>query len=484
MDYESTDILGSSSLPVRHPPSAKWSGFSKTAFFLALLLAAYVGAVRAWEALLKWREKSYRLSMRRRHGIPDNDHRPFNVAYAAVLRARREEEVANNRVHRVDVDQFYAEADQQVASVESNIRQRNSQYRNAEPAWSTGTTSGLPGRFNPLAADSRYMPSSSGLPSSSSHTPNFADRYNPNPAPPPPVVRFADEIEDAGLPRRGNLNNTSSSPRKHQKRALEDYEVESDVPENPKKTRVEGDEFIDGDEDAEWLPRQKRGEKRMMREEDVDDDEEDAGRPGRRTRGKRARKVSLENQDVFMASDDNADDDMDVDDEDEWRDGRPAARGKKRDAGSTFEEDEEAEDGDQAQKTRRKRRTVGKRKSDAGAQPSRGQKRDRDVDEEGSEGEGAVSGTPARSSRKTKKRGKKSKEVRDDDEEGSVEGSASKGKGRPIGDEWESNGVMYKIGANGQRLRQALVKKAARRFTMPLDSQHPDRNANLELDTF
>ncbi len=59
--YESSDILGSNTLPVRDPGSAKWSGFSKTVFFLALLLAAYVGAVRAWAALLKWREKSYRL---------------------------------------------------------------------------------------------------------------------------------------------------------------------------------------------------------------------------------------------------------------------------------------------------------------------------------------------------------------------------------------------------------------------------------------
>ena len=30
--------------------------------------------------------------MRRKHGIPDGDHRPFNVAYAAVQRARQERE--------------------------------------------------------------------------------------------------------------------------------------------------------------------------------------------------------------------------------------------------------------------------------------------------------------------------------------------------------------------------------------------------------
>ena len=30
--------------------------------------------------------------MRRRHGIPDNDHRPFNVAYAAAKQAQKERE--------------------------------------------------------------------------------------------------------------------------------------------------------------------------------------------------------------------------------------------------------------------------------------------------------------------------------------------------------------------------------------------------------
>ncbi|KAJ6515478.1 hypothetical protein C8R45DRAFT_1067081 [Mycena sanguinolenta] len=483
MDYESSDILGSDTLPVRNPGSTGWSGFSKTVFFLVLLLAGYIGAMRAWTALLKWREKSYRLFMRRQHGIPDNDHRPFNVAYAAVLRARREEEVANNRVHRVDVDELYAEADRRAAPVESDIRQRNP-YRVSPPAWTNASITGLPNRFNPLAPDNRFAVQTSGLPPSSSHQTNFAERYNPNPTPAAPVVRFADEIEDASVPRRSNANNLNSSPRKQQKRALEEYEVELDVPENPKKmTRVEGDELIDGDEDAEWLPRQRRGEKRVLREEDVDAEDENTGSPGsRRVRGKRPRKINVQNPDVLMTSDD-AGDDMDVDEEAERR-GASIARGKKRNAGSTFDEEEADEE---AQNTRRKRRTGGKRKSDAAtplSSSSRGQKRDRDVDGEGSEGEDAVPGTPKQSARKTKKRGKKSKEVREDDGEGSMdEGSVSKdkGKGRPIGDEWESNGVLYKIGLNGQRLRQALVKKAARRFTMPVDSQHPDKNANLEV---
>lgn len=34
--------------------------------------------------------------MRRRHGIPDEDERPFNVAYAAAVRAREREEGASS----------------------------------------------------------------------------------------------------------------------------------------------------------------------------------------------------------------------------------------------------------------------------------------------------------------------------------------------------------------------------------------------------
>ncbi|KAK7054124.1 hypothetical protein R3P38DRAFT_2683798 [Favolaschia claudopus] len=475
MDYESSDILGANTLPVRTPSSPKWPGYLKITICLVVLLGVYVAAVRGWTELLKWREKSYRLSMRRQHGIPDSDHRPFNVAYAAVLRARREEEVANNRV---DVDELYAEADRRAAPVESDIRQRKNMYRISPPTWTKGAISGLPGKHNPLAPDNRFAAPSSGLPASSSFQTNFAERYNPNPAPPAHVVRFADEIQDASLPRRGGATNLTASPRKQQKRALEDYEVESDVAELPKKTRVEGDELIDGDEDAEWsLPRQ-RGEKRVLHDEDLeedgaDEDENVDARANRRARGKRARKVR-ENPDVFMTSDDGADE-MDVDATES-----PAytVRGKKRDAVSSFEGEEDDEE--LAKKTKRKRRSSGKTKSAPAPSSSRGQKRDRDgEEEEGSEGEDGTPATSKGSSRKTKKRGKKTKEVREDDDEEA--GDASKGKPRAIGDQWESNGVLYKIGVNGQRLRQALVKKAARRFTMPMDSQHPDKTANLEV---
>lgn len=115
MDTDSSDILGG---PTLLKPSDRQSGLPfgvKSAFVLAVLLILYVACIRIWDAFLVWREKAYKLcvlsispdfitqlfdhsSMRRRHGIPDNDHRPFNVAYAAVVRARQEREAASRRV--------------------------------------------------------------------------------------------------------------------------------------------------------------------------------------------------------------------------------------------------------------------------------------------------------------------------------------------------------------------------------------------------
>ncbi|KAF8958467.1 hypothetical protein BDZ97DRAFT_1442121 [Flammula alnicola] len=187
---------------------------------------------------------------------------------------------------------------------------------------------------------------------------------------------------------------------------------------------------------------------------------------------------------------------MDVDDEeaDELTELKSTTRGKKRDraeAGSTFggDDDESADeleaDDSKARRRRRKRRTVAKRKSEASY--ARGKKRERDgegdLSDEGSE----ESSLETKSSRK--KRGKRSSHVdrRDHDQASKSDISmdesttSTKSKVRNIGDEWESNGIKYKIGPNAQRLRQALVKKARQKFVMPKDSQHPDRDANLQV---
>jgi hypothetical protein len=59
--------------------------------------------------------------MRRRHGIPDNDHRPFNVAYAAAMRARQDREAVKRNAKLADVAPGQG---QHSALPDQNLRQR------------------------------------------------------------------------------------------------------------------------------------------------------------------------------------------------------------------------------------------------------------------------------------------------------------------------------------------------------------------------
>ena len=248
-------------------------------------------------------------------------------------------------------------------------------------------------------------------------------------------------------------------------------EQEFDEAEPAKKTRVEGDELIDGDEDAEWQDQNgiipKRVSKRFLgdEEEEINDDFGHS----KKSRGKRARKFSLEkslHEDERMEVDEEDDDVPEL---------SSIVRGKKRDraeAGSTFGGDDdysvlEHEEGAKAR--RRKRQTVSKRKSDAGSL-SRGKKRDRDI-EIGSDDDNE---NEALSKLSRKKRGKRHSHANTPDEDQRSTSDVSmdeslastRSRARRIGDEWESNGVKYKIGPNGQRLRQALVKEARHKFVM------------------
>lgn len=168
-------------------------------------------------------------------------------------------------------------------------------------------------------------------------------------------------------------------------------------------------------------------------------------------RDKRARKVSLETRPI-EEYDIIEDEDMDV--EEPVDDVAP--RGKKRervDAGSTYGDDDLDAEEEERPRRHRKRRTV----THKAAAAHRGQKRSRDVDVESDEESGRLS-----------KSARKSRSKRDSDM-GSIHEDVSQDplcKGKRIGEEWESNGVRYKVGPNGQRLRQALVKKIRSRFPM------------------
>lgn len=245
------------------------------------------------------------------------------------------------------------------------------------------------------------------------------------------------------------------------------WHTDQDEEHEAKKTRVEGAELIDGDEDAEF-------DENALELGLLYEGGSDAATETRKSSGRRAQRVSAEKTPEGHRDDQN----MDVDDEemDDITELKPISRGKKRDraeAGSTFggdDEDSTAEhEGDsKLRRRRRKRRTVAKRKSEASH--LRGKKREREGDEDLTDGNSEES---LKLSSSQRKRGKRSSnvhhyEIERQKSDVSMDDSvaSSKNKLREIGEEWENNGIRYKIGPNGQRLRQALVKKARQRFIM------------------
>ncbi|KAL7282294.1 hypothetical protein ACG7TL_003764 [Trametes sanguinea] len=446
-DDESADILGGR-LQVSPPRPPLWSDPGRITLLLGVAAVVVFAWVRVAPHYRQWRETRYRKAMRRRHGIPDDDHRPFNVAYAAALQARKKREGRGAAG---------GQRAPQVIPVEDEV------------PWTIGATNGdIP------------VPSYAGVPNS------YGDDHGGLPAPVanaavPPISHYS-STSQASAVRSSGLTNAGSGvarPRHsmttrtlHGKHALDD-DVDDEQDMLAKRSRLDEEVFLNGDEEPQWEsngmdvdPQSayvKRGSKRVA---NTDDDEGlDYSRMGRRD--KRARKVSLDKSTVAQ------DYDMEDDEQEDELDDHPSiARGKKRDraeAGSTFGGDDAAIDDDEKPQRQRRRRTVSTKLSQAS---SRGQKRVRDLDSYDSD-DSQVERPKRESTRK--KRGKRS-----EDEVLPVSNDPLC-KGRHIGEEWECNGIRYKVGPNGQRLRQELVKKSRSRFPMPSDSQHPDRRANVDV---
>ncbi|KIM74984.1 hypothetical protein PILCRDRAFT_688928 [Piloderma croceum F 1598] len=478
MTYESSDILGGRSL--ENGTSSETSMFFKLTGVATIGLFAWLAWFRGRVVFLKWKETRYKKAMRRRHGIPDEDERPFNVAYAAAMRAREREDEGgsapgvNGRRPRNALSEGQQNLRQRFNDVGKSYCGDNFILAMADPrgfhslvAPQVATTSHWRNASVPIVpqiaqayAQIKQQQQNGVEPD----PPNFGARYNSNP-PAIHVTDFNREAISSGHAAPSQQSNKQKLQRIIRKRSFDD---EDDL-EPTKKSRVEGEELMDGDEDAEWAF--KRGSKRGLATEDDEGYES--------TRGdKRPRNISRDKtpEDQVM------EDELDADDVTELR---SIPRGKKRDraeAGSTFGGDEDEMEDDQLDgkaSRRRKRKMISKRKSDAHVS-ARGRKRDRDADVEESEDEDVQKLHVSR-----KKRGKKNGEDEGDGSDVSMSDSqVSRGsyvKGRRIGEEWEVNGVLYKVGINGQRLRQALVKKARNKFPMPKDSQHPDREANLEV---
>ncbi|KAJ3971034.1 hypothetical protein EV361DRAFT_992068 [Lentinula raphanica] len=427
-DY--SDILGSDTLPMRQKPTPNSFSFSlKTAFTLALLLAGYIIVARAWRYILKWREKSYRLSLRRRHGIPDNDHRPFNVAYAAVQLAKEKKEKENARFRRADLvaastpireasqDQVRHRPGKSPLSLSpsraTDLRPGN--QRGLDSSRAGAPVGDLPGRYNPTSMNSYLsMPPAPQYVSlildsdragtkpvavrSQSNRVTFADGFNTSASPLDVHAELASSTKRSGRKSLGILK--SGDDRRKRERAYDDEDGDF-----AKKTRLENDELIDGNEEVEWQDTQSlrnldssRGSKRGL----GDEDDEDLG-VLRTSRGKRQRKVSAEKGSPRHHA-------MDVDAPSETL--KSSSRGKKRDrdeAGSTYggeleEQDDDAEFNVEEDKAHRKKRRT-KRRSDANT-ISRGKKRDRDLEDDlgASDGKGNLT-LPANSQEEERQAG-------------------------------------------------------------------------------
>ncbi|KIJ20429.1 hypothetical protein PAXINDRAFT_166484 [Paxillus involutus ATCC 200175] len=452
---EQADILGGPIL--QKPVSGFFSTFSqhytviKAAALLGLGLLVWIACIRGYEQLKKSRELGYRKAMRRKHGIPDSDCRPFAVAYAAARRARTEREAQErNKTTNHVPDHFLPAVDQRTnARIDAH---------------------GLRRRIPETTVQRR--------PDVISH--NFTDRHNPN-------SRYREVIETVQEPPhirqpsnrrpRKDLSVHDDATEESRKRSFVD---ESDVGfETLKKSRIDGEELIDGDEQADWYAqytdtRSRRGSR------DSPDLRVESNRVNMNGQMRSSRINDLQDEDH-----ESADEAMGDVDEDEATELRTVPRGKKRDrveAGSTFGGDDEEDVQNGKSTHHRKRRTIARRKSEITA---RGKKRDRDAESPQSEGEGDGSESSRRHSNRSsrKKRGKKATSGENDDtlaDDPRVSKDPLCG-GRRIGDEWEVDGVQYKVGDKGERLRLTLLKKARNKYHMPKDSQHPDLSAALEI---
>jgi hypothetical protein len=294
---------------------------------------------------------------------------------------------------------------------------------------------------------------------------NFTDRHNPN-------SRYREVIETVQEPPhirqpsnrrpRKDLSVHDDATEESRKRSFVD---ESDVGfETLKKSRIDGEELIDGDEQADWYAqytdtRSRRGSR------DSPDLRVESNRVNMNGQMRSSRINDLQDEDH-----ESADEAMGDVDEDEATELRTVPRGKKRDrveAGSTFGGDDEEDVQNGKSTHHRKRRTIARRKSEITA---RGKKRDRDAESPQSEGEGDGSESSRRHSNRSsrKKRGKKATSGENDDtlaDDPRVSKDPLCG-GRRIGDEWEVDGVQYKVGDKGERLRLTLLKKARNKYHM------------------
>ncbi|KAF9821234.1 hypothetical protein IEO21_00842 [Rhodonia placenta] len=446
MKVDSTDILGGR-LQVS-PPGLSWSqvflraGVVGGCFFLAVV-ALYMQC----PPVRRWADDKYRRRMRRRFGVRDKDRRPFSVAWASQ---KLDGQASARFTHG---DQPHAQPMPPTFPTEDyNLR-----HRVPQASVNHNVLNGVSPSVH-LFSEYQHHISPPGPSAFSQAVPLVVSTHQHS----PDTSSSSSTLSQA--------SHAQSAAPVFQRGGKHAREEEAD-PVFEKKTRLAGDgaqggqsdgeqqsgDDMEVDEDVEERP--KRGAKRSANSED-DENADGARGVGR---DKRARKVSLQKAAVQP--------DVEMVDEEDGSpmtpEFEPSRRGKKRDrtdADSTIDGDDSfVDEADleerQMSGRRRKRRTISRRSA---AVAARGQKRGREVDSADSDEDGD----------RPKKRDMRKK--------GSYSGNAAIVAGR-IGEEWESNSVRFKVGPNGQRLRQATVRRPRSKFPMPTDSQHPDRGTSIEV---
>lgn len=266
------------------------------------------------------------------------------------------------------------------------------------------------------------------------------------------------------LPRPHGANPFKTAEPAVRKRALED-DNDDEPAESSKKSR--GDDEVESDmEDIQVLPMEtqdtpatskaKRGSKRQA----GGDDEEANDSAKKKASSKRARRQSRKTGEGVqpMDEDENGDQLMDLD---------PVSRGKKRDraeAGSVFGGDDDSPV-DNRKKARRRKRKSSLHAMEVDSE-SRGTKRSYDIEStvDSDDDELFQRVKPSR------KRGKRLPDMDEDSTDMSMDGTTVSRDpacgGRNVGEEWQANGQNYKVGPDGRRMRQALVKKRRSRYSM------------------
>ncbi|KZT12596.1 uncharacterized protein LAESUDRAFT_746145 [Laetiporus sulphureus 93-53] len=452
MSEEFTDILGGKLNIAPELPSS-WSRRFLTVFLLPLLFILFIWLI-ALPYYRDWKEEHHRKAVRRRFGIPDHDTRAFVVAHAAVKAAKEEKLKAERREKEAQANGN--EEKKQREATGSMIASQAGDHAPQQSEDVRGTSRIARAAATPPPARPKGIlitPPSPGV----THFPGDFDGPSSQPADvsPEPSVRIH---RPGQIPPKSPFPPALKRPR--------DENGQNDTDRGTKKGRANGKRRVSFEDEMQIveISLQKRGSKRVA------DAEDDASIEATRAsdRDKRARKGSLE---VVIEQ---SDEEMDIEEDRDTnlsRQAQPASRGKKRDrseAGSTLDREgsfgDDEDDGEQKVRRHRKKRATAQKEPG-----SRGQKRGREAEESESEEE---SDSPKRRDTR-KKRGKT-----DFEDEISSDPLC---KGRRIGEEWDANGVRYKVGPNGQRLRQALLKRSRSRFPMPKDSQHPDRAANVDI---